>query len=109
MNAKDDLGGQNLEADNLGGEDLGGMNENAQNVVEINVDENVTVVNVEDDNPRATAFEPTNPKSNKSHGNTTSAVLLKENITLKFVVRKKESSRRVGCAWTCLLDGILLI
>ncbi|KAL5999565.1 hypothetical protein ACLOJK_037850 [Asimina triloba] len=67
------LGGQNLEADNLGGEDLGGVIENAQNVVERNVDQNVTVVNVEDDNPTPTAFEPTNPKSDKSHGNTTSA------------------------------------
>ncbi|KAL5976322.1 hypothetical protein ACLOJK_020653 [Asimina triloba] len=64
---------QNLDGQNLEGDNLGGVNENAQNVVEKNVYQNVTVVNVEDDNPTSTASEPTYPKSNKAHGNTTSA------------------------------------
>ncbi|KAL5984047.1 hypothetical protein ACLOJK_018149 [Asimina triloba] len=80
MNAEEDneniqnLGGQNLEGDNLGGEDLGGVNENAQNFVEKNVDQNVTAINVDDDNSIPNTSEHTNPKSDKPHGNSTSAI-----------------------------------
>ncbi|KAL5981024.1 hypothetical protein ACLOJK_028944 [Asimina triloba] len=70
---EDNENGQNLGGQNLGGEDLGGVNENAQNFVEKNVDQNVTAINVDDDNLTPNAFEPTNSKSDKPHGNTTSA------------------------------------
>ncbi|KAL5986540.1 hypothetical protein ACLOJK_014873, partial [Asimina triloba] len=94
MNAEEDnentqnLSGQNLEGDNLGGEDLGGVNENAQNFVEKNVDQNVTVVNMNDDNPTPNASGPTNPKSDKPHGNTTSAIW--QHFTKKETKNKNE-------------------
>ncbi|KAL5978393.1 hypothetical protein ACLOJK_029510 [Asimina triloba] len=46
--------------------------ENVEKVIE-NVDEKVIVVNVDDDNPTPIASEPANSKSEKPHGNTTSA------------------------------------
>ncbi|KAL6008691.1 hypothetical protein ACLOJK_021917 [Asimina triloba] len=86
------LGGQNLEGDNLGG-----VNENAQNVVEKNVYQNVTVVNVEDDNPTPTASEPTYPKSNKAHGNTTSTVW--QHFTKKETKNKNEPIATCNYCW----------
>ncbi|KAL5996949.1 hypothetical protein ACLOJK_007875 [Asimina triloba] len=88
-----DLVGMNAEEDNengqnLGGEDLGGVNENAQNFVEKNVDQNVTAINVDDDNSTPNASQPTNSKSDKPHGNTTSAVW--QHFTKKETKNKNE-------------------
>ncbi|KAL5996862.1 hypothetical protein ACLOJK_007785 [Asimina triloba] len=67
-----DLVGMNAEEDNENGQNLGG--EDLGDAEEKNVDQNVTAINVDDDNSTPNASEPTNPKYDKPHGNTTSAV-----------------------------------